>query len=84
MKYKAIFDIPDGYKIGCAVAKICPNDGKIRKDSDFENAYAATIPYDDDKEQSAEEYCLECDHIEMCRWYPFEGCVFRSIKNEKN
>lgn len=28
--------------------------------------------------ESAKEYCAECDHIEMCRWYPFEGCEFRS------
>ena len=29
--------------------------------------------------ESAREYCAECDHIEMCRWYPFEGCEFRSL-----
>lgn len=29
--------------------------------------------------KSAEEYCEECDHIEMCSWYPYEGCEFRSI-----
>lgn len=29
--------------------------------------------------EAAEEYCAECDHIEMCRWYPFEGCEFRSL-----
>ena len=23
-------------------------------------------------------YCAECDHVEMCRWYPMYGCVFRS------
>ena len=44
MKYIAIFDIPDDYGIGCAVAKVCPNDGKIRRDSDFENAYAQVEP----------------------------------------
>jgi hypothetical protein len=29
--------------------------------------------------EAAEAYCEECDHIEMCRWYPFEGCEFRSL-----
>lgn len=29
--------------------------------------------------KAAEDYCAECDHIEMCRWYPFEGCEFRSL-----
>ena len=28
--------------------------------------------------ESAKEYCAECDHIEMCKWYPYEGCEFRS------
>ena len=44
MKYIAVFDIPDDYGIGCAVAKVCPNDGKIRRDSDFKNAYAQVEP----------------------------------------
>ena len=38
MKYIAVFDIPDGYGMGCAVAKICPKDGEIREEKDFENA----------------------------------------------
>ena len=29
--------------------------------------------------ESAWEYCAECDHNEMCRWYPYEGCEFRSL-----
>ena len=29
--------------------------------------------------ESARDYCAECDHIEMCRWYPYEGCEFRSL-----
>ena len=29
--------------------------------------------------ESAREYCAECDHIEMCQWYPYEGCEFRSL-----
>lgn len=23
-------------------------------------------------------YCTECDHVEMCRWYPMYGCEFKS------
>jgi len=44
MKYIAIFDIPDDYGIGCAIAKVCKKDGKIRTDSEFENAYAQVEP----------------------------------------
>ena len=31
------------------------------------------------QQKSAAEYCAECNHIEMCRWYPYEGCEFRQI-----
>ena len=44
MKYIAIFDIPDDYGIGCAVAKIAKNDGKEKTSSDYENAYAQVEP----------------------------------------
>lgn len=47
MKYIAVFDIPDNYVIGCALAKICPNDGKVRCDSDFETVYANTVRMDE-------------------------------------
>ena len=43
MKYVAIFDIPDGNSIGCAVAKTAPNDGKVRCDADFDTVYANTV-----------------------------------------
>lgn len=49
MKYIAIFDIPDDYVMGCAVAKICPNDGKIRTDEEFENSYAVVEPLSEEK-----------------------------------
>ena len=26
-----------------------------------------------DREES-KDYCAECDHIEMCSWYPHDGC----------
>ena len=43
MQYIAIFDIPDENSIGCAVAMTCPNDGKIRSDSDHDKVYANTV-----------------------------------------
>ena len=49
MKYIAIFDIPDGYTIGCAVAKIAPKGKEIYEDSDFENEYAQTEPLSEKK-----------------------------------
>ena len=27
--------------------------------------------------ETAKEYCLGCIHIDMCCWYPYEGCAFR-------
>jgi hypothetical protein len=44
MKYIAIFDIPDDYGIGCAIAKVIQKDKYPRCDSDFENAYAQVEP----------------------------------------
>ena len=29
--------------------------------------------------QDAEKYCESCRHVEMCRWYPFEGCEFKDV-----
>lgn len=49
MKYIAIFDIPDDYGIGCALAKIAKKDGERKADSDYENAYAQTEPLLDEK-----------------------------------
>ena len=63
MKYIAVFDIPDGYVMGCACGKMCPDDGKVRGDADFENVYAAIEPMTDEQE-------------EMFRTY---GCVNRII-----
>ena len=44
MKYIAIFDIPDDYGIGCAIAKIAPKGKEVYTDKDYENAYAQTEP----------------------------------------
>ena len=49
MKYIAVFDIPDGYGIGCAVAKIAPKGKEVYEYNDFENAYAQTEPLSEKK-----------------------------------
>lgn len=49
MKYIAIFDIPDDYGIGCAIAKIAPKGKEIYTDKDYENAYAHTEPLSEEK-----------------------------------
>lgn len=28
--------------------------------------------------KESEDWCANCDHIEMCRWYPTQGCEFKS------
>ena len=56
MKYIAIFDIPDDHCIGCAVAKICPKDDKIRSDKDFESAYAMVEPLSEQKAEVFQTY----------------------------
>ena len=49
MKYIAVFDIPDDYGIGCAIAKIAPKGKDIYEDKDFENAYAQIEPLSEEK-----------------------------------
>ena len=44
MKYIAVFDIPDDYGIGCAIAKIAVKGKDRYEDKDFETAYARTEP----------------------------------------
>ena len=40
MKYIAEFDVPDGWKFGCAIIKACPDDGAIRRDSEYKTLSA--------------------------------------------
>ena len=47
MKYVAEFEIPDGFKYGCAIVKICPDDNKLRCDADFQTAAATLVRADD-------------------------------------
>jgi hypothetical protein len=56
MKYIAVFDIPDGYTIGCALAKIAPKGKEVYEDSDFENAYAQTEPLSEKKAEVFERF----------------------------
>ena len=50
MKYIAIFDLPEGYKMGCAVGKMINPQGKeIYNEEDFENVYAQVEPLSEQK-----------------------------------
>lgn len=50
MKYIAVFDLPEGYKMGCAVGKMINPEGKeIYKEEDFENVYAQIEPLSEEK-----------------------------------
>ena len=44
MKYIAVFDVPDGYSIGCAVAKIAPKGLETYTNEDFQDLYADVEP----------------------------------------
>lgn len=45
MKYIAIFDLPDGYKMGCACGKMINPEGKdVYREEDYENVYAQVEP----------------------------------------
>ncbi len=56
MKYIAVFDIPDGYGIGCAMAKIAPKGKDVYADSDFEDAYAQVEPLLAEKAEAFEQF----------------------------
>lgn len=56
MKYIAVFDIPDGYAIGCALAKIAPKGKEVYEERDFEDAYAQTEPLSEKKAEVFERF----------------------------
>lgn len=56
MKYIAIFDVPDDYGIGCALAKIAVKGKDRYEDKDFENAYAQIEPLSEEKAEVFERY----------------------------
>ena len=49
MKYIAIFDVPDDYGIGCAVAKVAPRGKDRYEEEDYDNAYAQVEPLANEK-----------------------------------
>lgn len=52
MKYIAIFDLPDGYKMGCACGKMINPEGKnIYNEEDYENVYAHVEPLSEQKDE---------------------------------
>lgn len=56
MKYIAVFDIPDDFVIGCAIAKIAPKGKETYTDEDFENTYAQTEPLSEKKDEIFERF----------------------------
>lgn len=56
MKYIAIFDIPDGYGMGCAIAKIAMKGKEFYEENDFENVYAQTEPLSEKKAEVFERF----------------------------
>lgn len=57
MKYIAIFDLPEGYKIGCACGKMINPEGKESyKPEDFENVYAQVEPLSEKKAEVFERF----------------------------
>ena len=52
MKYIAIFDLPEGYKMGCAMGKMINPEGKdVYNEEDFVNVYAQVEPLSEQKEE---------------------------------
>ena len=52
MKYIAIFDLPEHYKMGCACGKMIDPRGKeVFEDKDFENVYADIEPLSEKQEE---------------------------------
>ena len=52
MKYIAVFDLPEHYKMGCALGKMIDPRGKATyEDKDFENIYAQIEPLSEKQEE---------------------------------
>ena len=56
MKYIAVFDVPDGYAMGCASAKIAEKGKEIYCDEDFKNIYAQIEPLSEEKIEMLERF----------------------------
>lgn len=55
-KYIAIFDVPDGYGIGAAIAKIAPKGKELYEEKDFTKVYAKTEPLAESKAEVFERF----------------------------
>lgn len=56
MKYIAVFDVPDDYAIGCAIAKIAEKGKEIYYDEDFKDVYADIEPLSEEKAEIFERF----------------------------
>ena len=56
MKYIAVFDIPDGYNMGCALGKIAPKGREFYEEKDFENCYAQIEPLTEEQTKAFEGF----------------------------
>jgi len=57
MKYIAIFDLPEGYKMGCACGKMINPEGKeVYRPEDFENVYAQIEPLSEKQAEVFEKF----------------------------
>ena len=56
MKYIAVFDIPDGHVMGCAVGKIVPKGRDFYEEDDCENLYAQIEPMGEEQAEAIERF----------------------------
>lgn len=56
MKYIAVFDIPDGYGMGCACGKMAQRGKERYKQEDFEDCYAQVEPISEEKAEVLDKY----------------------------
>lgn len=56
MKYIAVFDVPGGYAMGCAVGMIAPKEHEGYTDADFENLYAQIEPLTEEQAKAFEVF----------------------------
>lgn len=59
MKYIAIFDLPEGYKMGCACGKMISAEAmakEVHTDEDFENVYAQVEQLSEEKAEVFEKF----------------------------
>lgn len=47
------------------------------------NEVPSVLPNPEKDRQESKDYCAECDHVEMCSWYPHDGCEFWETKTNQ-